>query len=174
MSIDSLITLLSQKREEILYFLCAVPLGAILLRLLHGKYKGKRSPWKYFYSVLVYIICIPGIFSLVISAYSLLFLHENLMTLDVLVYYLPVLSMIITLVIIKRSVEFEYIPGFSKIYGLMILFFLTFVIALILDKLRVFVIFGGSISSLFVVCVIIFLLLKYSIKLLFGSFGKKY
>jgi hypothetical protein len=153
----------------VLVYLAAVPAAALLLRFLHGKYKGKRPPWKYIYSVLVYQTCIPGVFAVTVTVYSWLFLHANLLTLDIFIYYLPIISMLLTLFIISRSVPFKFIPGFERIYGLIILLELTFLITIFIDRLRVFISFRGSVLTLFLISAAVFFLLKYAEKLLFGQ-----
>ena len=169
MSIEELISLLSQNKLYVGTFLICLPMLTLILSSMHSKYMGKQPPWKYFYSVVIYLACIPGIFSLVITVYSLIFLHVNLLTLDINVYFLPLVSMALTLYIVRKSVTFDKIPGFDKIYGLMILLALTLIIVIVLEKLRVFVLFRGSIFLLFIAVVAVFFMLKYSMKLIFGS-----
>lgn len=173
MTVEEFLMLLSRKKDFILAISLAVPLLCILLRLMHGKYMARFSPWKYIYSILVYIVCIPGMFSLSLVAYTLLFLHDNLLALDIYVYYLPIALMVVTLAIIRKSIHFEDLPGFDKLSGLMIIIGITIFVTLILDRLRVFVIFGGSIFSLFIIGIIIFVLLRYAMRLLFGKSKKK-
>lgn len=173
MSVEEFIYFLSQQKNYVLGFLLAMPIICILLRLFHGRFRGYFSPWKYIYSVITYLICIPGMFSLSLIFYYLLFLHENLLTLDIYVCYLPVISMLITLTIMHNSIDINDLPGFNKLSGLMIIIGITFFSTLILDRLRVFVVFGGSIFSLFIICIIIFLLLKYAMRLIFGKPRKK-
>lgn len=168
MSILELVKLLSEFYICVIIYLVLIPLLALLLRLGHGKYRAKRSPWKYMYSVLIYLTCVPGIFSLVITVYSLLFLHANLLDVNVFVYYLPLVSMALTLTIVQKSVAFEDIPGFGKINGLILLLALTFIIMLALERFRLFVIFRGSGLLLLIVAAVIFFLLKYSIRAVLG------
>ena len=168
MTILELVKLLSENYAGVIIYLVMIPLLTLSLRLGHGKYRAKRSPWKYMYSVAIYLTCIPGIFSAVITAYSLLFLHANLLAINVFVNYLPIVSMALTLLIIRKSVAFDDIPGFGKINGLILLFALTFVVIIALERLRLFIVFRGSGVLMLIVAVAIFFLLKHSIRLVFG------
>jgi hypothetical protein len=134
---------------------------------LHGKDRGQLSPWKFLYSVLVYLVCVPGIFAAVITAYTLFFSGENLLDANVLIYFLPIVSMITTLVLIRKSVSFKDIPGFDRLSGLMVMVGCSFAIALVIQKTRIWIFFGGSIGQLFVLAAGIFALLKWSTYMLF-------
>jgi len=143
--------------------------GSLVLRLVHGKDHGGRSPWNYFYSVLIYLSSVPGIFFFFIIFYLAIFQRVNLLQLSLFTYILPVVSMFITLIIIRKSVTFDEIPGFNKIIGLFAILLSTFLILLILDRLRIFIFFRGSILSFGLIWVGIFVTLKIAAGLLFGK-----
>ena len=149
----------------------SVPVVSWLLGVIHRRGRGWMTPWKYFYSFLIYLICVPGIFASVITAYSLFFQRENLLDVNMLVYFLPVISMIVTLVIIGRNVEFSLIPGFDRLSGLMVMIAVSFASALAIQKTRLFVFFGGSVTMLIVIAILAFALLKWGAYMMFK--GKK-
>ena len=136
---------------------------------LHGKGRGGTAPWKYIYSVLVYAACVPGLFAAVLTAYALFFTRENLLDASLLVYFLPIISMVVTLVGIRKSVSFDEVPGFDRLSGLMVTIGLSFAIALAIDKTRIWIWFGGSIGTLFAVALGVFGLLKWGVYTLFRS-----
>ena len=140
---------------------CTPPVIALLLRWIHGRGQGGERPYRTFYAVLVYAVCIPGMLGAVLVGYTLFFTRENLLDVDVLVYGLPLGSMVITLLIIARSVGFDEIPGFGRLSGLMVMIGMTFVIILALQKTRIWLVFGGSIGALLVIAAAIFALLKW-------------
>src|ERR1041384_8262037 len=115
----------------------AAPLAAWLCGVLHGREKGAQSPWKYFYSALVYLACVPGMFAGVLTGYALFFTGENLLDASVLVYLLPIVSMVLTLALIRKNVSFDDIPGFERLSGLMIMLGCSFAIALAIQKTRI-------------------------------------
>ena len=143
------------------------PVLAWLAGWLHGKEQGQLSPWKYIYSVLVYLVCVPGMFAGVITAYTLFFSHENLLDANLLVYFLPIVSMIVTLVLIRKNVSFDDVPGFDRLSGLMVMVGCSFVMALAIQKTRIFLFFGGSIEKLFLLAAGLFALLKWGSYMLF-------
>ncbi len=125
------------------------------------------TPADYFYSVLVYMVCIPGIIACVLIAYTLFFTRGNLLQVNMLVYFMPIIAMIVTLSLIKRKTAFKRLPGFDHLAGLMIVIGITFVILLLIYKTRIFIVFFSSIFSLFMFGVVLFILLKIGMKKLF-------
>ena len=143
------------------------PVLAWLVGQLHGKGQGRLPPWKYIYSVLVYLVCVPGMFAGVITAYTLFFSNENLLDANLLVYFLPIVSMIVTLVLIRKNVSFDDVPGFDRLSGLVVMVGCSFVMALAIQKTRIFLFFGGSIEKLFLLAAGLFALLKWGSYMLF-------
>lgn len=145
----------------------APPLAAWLLGRMHPRGQGGLAPWKYFSAVLVYLTCVPGMFAGVITGYSLFFSRENLLDADLLVTLLPIVSMAATLIIIRKSVSFEDVPGFDRLSGLMAMVGCSFAIALAIQKTNIFLFFGASIEKLFVLAAAVFALLKWGAYTLF-------
>lgn len=82
--------------------------------------------WSYIYAVLVYAVCIPGVFAVTLNIYLFLFERQSIWQANIILQYLPILSMAISLILIKNKIPFKLIPGFGKISG-----FLTLIAALI-------------------------------------------
>ena len=139
----------------------ALPAGAGLCGRAHGRGNGGNAPWKYLYSVLVYLACVPGLFAGVVTAYALFFSRENLLDVNPLAYFLPVLSMVVTLVLVRKNVAFDQIPGFDRLSGLMVMIGCSFAIALVIQKTNVWILFGGSIDHLLILAAGVFALLKW-------------
>lgn len=159
MTFEQLLQSLGQDPKILLAVFVGIPAVALGLYLLHGKNGGTR--YRYVYSVLVYLTCIPGVFATVLTAYTLLFLRASLLGVNMLVYFLPILSMAATLAIIRKSIHFDLIPGFNRIQGLMMLLGASFLIVFLLDRLRVWLVFRGSILALVALSLILFLVLKW-------------
>ncbi|MFZ4475777.1 MAG: hypothetical protein ACOYPR_11330 [Saprospiraceae bacterium] len=119
------------------YFL-GIPFTALLAGFM-GKGEGHLSPWKYLYSVLIYLVCVPGIFATAFSVYLFIFERGSIMNANILVQIVPVLSMILTLSIIQRSVPFDYIPGFDKISTLITMICAVLALMYLLDRTRLVV-----------------------------------
>jgi hypothetical protein len=145
----------------------APPLAAWLCGVAHGRNGGGNSPWKYCYSLLVYLTCVPGTFAAVITAYTLFFTRENLLDVNPLVYFLPLASMVATLVLIHKNVSFDLVPGFDRLEGLMVMIACSFAFALAIQKTKIWIVFGGSIGGLFLLAAGVFALLKWGVYMLF-------
>ena len=90
-----------------------------------------------------------------------------MLALDLLVYVLPILSMIATLLVVHKAVDFRDIPGFNRLSGLMLMIGASFLIAFILDRFRIIVLFRGSLLSLLAIAGGAFVLLKIGGRMLF-------
>lgn len=145
----------------------ALPLLSWLWGFL-GRKDPVRSPFRQGYSTLVYLSCVPGMFSAVLVAYTLFFTKENLLDKNALVYLAPLASMGLTLSLIRSRISFADIPGFGRLSALMALLAVSFGLALAIDKARIFVGFFGSIDRLFLLVGGIFAFIKASWWLVFG------
>lgn len=143
------------------------PIVVWLMRHLHGRGGGVKAPWRYLYAVVVYLVCVPGMLAAVVTAYMLFFTRENLLDVNLLVYILPIVSMVVTLLIMRASVPFDAVPGFDRLSGLMVMIAVSFGIALAIQKTGIWVVFGASIQMLFAMAVFVFLLLKWGTHALF-------
>ena len=167
MTIRELIDLAGRYPFALLAVFLAPPLAAWLLGQMHPRGQGGLSPWKYFSAALIYLTCVPGMFAGVITAYSLFFSRENLLDANLLVYFLPILSMVATLVLIRKNVPFDQVPGFDRLSGLMAMVGCSFAVALVIQKTNVWIFFGGSIEKLFILAAGVFALLKWGTYMLF-------
>ncbi len=167
MTTRDLIQLAGQHPVGLLLAFVAPPVLAWLAGRGHGNEQGKHAPWKYLYALLVYLVCVPGMFAAVITAYTLFFSGESLLDANLLVYFLPLASMVATLVLIRKNVSLDDVPGFDRLTGLMVMVGGSFVIALVIQKTRIFVFFGGSIEKLFLLAAGVFALLKWGTYMLF-------
>jgi len=142
----------------ILYFL-AIPILAVLLNWI-TKEEAYKSPWNYIYSTLVFGVCVPGTFSVVLCVYSMFFSPQSMLNVNALVYFLPIVSMIATVMIVTRNVQMKAVPGFDKLSGLVMLLAVTFVLILLIQKMRIFTIFFGSIWHLAGLFLILFVAMR--------------
>src|SRR5262249_42889280 len=92
---------------------------------------------------------------------------QNLLNVNLAVYLLPIFSMIVTLIFIYKTVNFENVPGFDRISGLMVMIGCSFLIVLAIDKTRIWLVFHAPIAGLVAVAAGIFELLKWGTYMLF-------
>lgn len=147
------------------------PLLAWIFSLIHKPGQGDLAPWRYIYAGLVYLVCIPGIFSCVLTGYSMFFIRQNLLSVNIFVYFVPIISMIATLVIIGRNATWEKLPGVDRLTALMVVLVISFSVALFIQKTRIWIFFGGRFSTLVIIALISFVILKWSLYKLFRKKG---
>lgn len=167
MTISELSKELSNYNSAFIIYLVAVPLVTFLYQYVHKRGYGIYSPHKYVYAILIYLTCIPGIFGSILTGYTLFILRGNLLHVNLFVYFLPIVSMIVTVVFMKKVVSLDRIPGFEKLWGLCVMLGITFILTLIILNTRIFLIFGGSMMTFFLVMIFLFALLKWGSYLLF-------
>lgn len=162
MTLEHLIHIADKHPFIPLLYLISIPFLTWMLSFFHKPRYVAKNSIKILYAVLIYAACIPGILALVLTLYSLFFIFQNLIKVNLMVYFMPIISMVATLVIIKKRVgDFQSIPGFKRLSGLMILIGGTFIILLIIQKTNIWIFFGGSILWIFIFGIGIFFLLKF-------------
>lgn len=142
----------------------SLPIIAFLTGFFHQRVRGKQTKLRYVYSILTYACTIPGTFFISLIGYSLFFIRTNLLDVNFFIYFLPVISMLITLVIIGRQAEFSQLPGFDRLYGLIVLLLVTYAIVLLIFKTRIFVGVFASMKYILIFAVLVYFLLKWSMK----------
>jgi hypothetical protein len=136
MTLQSFFELLAANPAILIFFFIACPMTALLAWLL-GRNQGHISPWKYLYTFLVYAICIPGIFSVTLNVYLFLFEKQSIFEADIWTQVLPIVSMILTLWLIRNNVQFDDVPGFDKLSGLLIMIGALLFLMWIIDRTHI-------------------------------------
>lgn len=144
-----------------------IPFFTWSLKYLHGWNGARKKQWRRVYTLLVYLACIPGSFSLVLTFYTLFFTSESLLDANLLVYAMPIASMIVTILLMQKAIDIYEVPGFGRLAGLMIMLFVSMGFALAVRKTRIFIFFGSGISSLLWLTLLAYGLLEFGCWLLF-------
>ncbi len=139
MTLQEFFNLLAANPLWILAYFILIPLAAFLVGI-PGKGEGNEEPWKYIYSTLIYLVCIPGIFAVTLSVYVFIFERRSIYDTDIFTQILPILSMIVTLLLIRRNVDLDLIPGFEKITGFITMIAAVFAFMWVLDKTRIWIV----------------------------------
>jgi len=160
MTVQDIINWFGRHPQMVLtYFVVMVLLA--LIGLLFVRPSNFKPPINYAYGALIYAVTIPGLLSLVLILYSFFFLKANMLQLDLMSYFVPLIATVITLVIINRTIPMKSIPGFDKLSGLFILIIATFIITYVLQKMFFGVFFIGRFQYL----VLFFLALLIGVKI---------
>ena len=72
MTLREFFQLLADNHLYVIFFFTIIPFAAWLAGLL-GKGEGHLAPWKFLYSTLIYLVCVPGIFAVSLDVYLFLF-----------------------------------------------------------------------------------------------------
>lgn len=143
----------------LLGFFMLVPLVALLAMFFSGG-QGHLSPWKYLYSVLIYLVAIPGIFAVTLSVYMFLFERRSIMDTNIYTQVLPIFSMIITIALIKKQVDLDMVPGFGKISGLITILTVLIILMWIIDKTHIYSITFMPFYVVIIILVVGYLLIR--------------
>lgn len=168
MTINTFLESFSNYENYALIYFGLMPLLGLLFSKLH-KITIYHNVYDYILSIVVFGTTIPGISSLSLLFYSIFLLNENILNVNVILYFLPIISMILSLFIISRRVSFNRLPGFNKLWSLIIILLIVHIIIFFLFRLHFVIGFFSSFTSLFIIGVILFLILKYAANKLFNS-----
>ncbi len=163
MTLRAFFDYLGENPLVLLSYFALIPFTAFLAGML-GRGEGDQSPWKYLYTVLIYGVCIPGIFAVALSVYFFLFERGSIMNANVLIQVLPIVSMVLTLAIIRQNVSFDAVPGFEKISSLMLMIGAVFVLMYLLDRTHLIAFVNVPVQYLVLIVVGLLLAFRYGFR----------
>lgn len=163
MTLEEFFRYLSSHPLVMLAYFLGIPFTALIAGTL-GKGEGNESPWKYLYSVLIYLAAVPGIFAVALSVYFFLFERGSIMNANVLLQVLPILSMVLSLAIIRRNASFDLIPGFGKLSSLMTMIGSVFILMYLLDRLHLVAWVHVPVQYLILIVAGLLLAFRYGLK----------
>ena len=167
MTLKDFFDLMGDNPFYILSYFLLIPITALIAGVM-GKGEGHISPWKFLYSTLIYMVCIPGIFAITLNAYKFLFERGSILALDIYTQILPIISMIITLLLIRKNVRLDRIPGFGNLAGLVTMVLVMFIIMWFLEHTRIIVFSYMKIEYFFAMLLVLLLVFRYG----WSSFSK--
>lgn len=124
---------------SVLYYFLGVMLGTLVLNAL-SEGQGHTAPWRWLYSVIVYAVCIPGIFAIMLNIYFFLFEKHSLMQAELLLQFVPVVAMLTTIFFIRKNVSLDAIPGFERIYSLAAIIATVLMLMWVVDRTHLYAI----------------------------------
>ena len=131
-----------------------------------AKSDGNRAPYSYVFSVVIFGACIVGVLSLVLWLHAIVFDQKGLWQLDFFVFYLPIITMLSTIGIVRKSANFGQLPWFGELYELLTMIFVSFGLIVITIEKEIF-----NFNSIWHV-IIFFLLLFGLLKTAWEKFSK--
>lgn len=126
---------------------------------------GRIIGCSWFLSVIIHFSIITGFGMLLITAYLLFFTGMNLFTqVDFVLFFFPVVSMFVTLRVIRKVMSFDSIPGFGRLNALVVVTILSFILVLLLYKMRFFVGIFMRFEQFLIIFVVFFILFKLALR----------
>lgn len=137
MTLGEFFTWMGSSPQYIIGYFVLMPLLALLMWFV-AKGQGHTSPWKYVYTTILYAVSIPGIASVAFNIYLFAFQRQNIYDANLFIQVIPILSMIITIWLMKQNVDFKYLPGFDKLSQLITIIFSALLLMWVADKVRIY------------------------------------
>ena len=161
MTLGEFFGMMNQNPALILFYFTAVPLSA-LLGLVFAKGEGETSPWKYFYCGIVYLACVPGIFSVTLNMYQFLFERMPVREMNIYTQILPLISMALSLYLVTKNVSLDKIPGFGKLSALFIIILVMLAVMWGLDRTRIIAFTGFPFYYIILILIAFFVLIRFA------------
>jgi len=137
MTLEDLIAFVSTDKTALLLFFLLLPVTTLILTSVSSG-RGLEPPFNYLYMGILFAVYLPGVLSLTLWLYSMLFESKALWELPFFIYYLPIIVMGICIFIMnKRQITIRNLPWSGSIYELLILTMITFASILIIMKLEI-------------------------------------
>ena len=168
MSVNELLKRLDDYTGWAVCFFAALPMLAFIVSFLYRR-TGRRAFIELMFSAITYLSAVPGVFACILIFYLLFFTRSNLLNVDIVFSFLPIISMGLVFGIIGKNANFDDLPGFGRLTGLMLLIAIASCVTLAIYKLRIFVGFFASIEALVGIAVTVFLLFKVGLARLSGK-----
>ncbi len=163
MTLGDFLNVCDQSNSIILFFLIALPLTAFFAGIF-GKGEGYKSPWKYLYMILLYLACVPGIFAFTLNIYLMVFEHKSILDANIYTQILPVIMMIVTLWLIKWNIDYDQIPGFNKIGGLILVLTILISFLWVIEKTNIYVISFMPFHYFIIFFILVLIAIRFAIK----------
>ncbi|MEM6318206.1 MAG: hypothetical protein AAF960_11085 [Bacteroidota bacterium] len=160
MTLQEFFDLLAVNPAYIVGFFILIPIAALIGSII-GKGESDEPVWQYYYSTLIYLAAVPGIFAISLNVYLFLFERQNIMQTDVLTQILPVLSMVATLIIVRKAVDLDKLPGFDKLSGLIWIISAVLLLMWMLEKTRIYVFTYMPVQYVFLILFGLILVIRF-------------
>jgi len=167
MTLGDLITQFGDNPFYPVFYFLIIPFSALLGNIM-AKGEGHDSPWCYFYTALIYLSVIPGIFAILLNLYHMMFEKRSIYETNIMIDILPILSMFVTLLLIKRNVPFSAIPGFGKMTGFLSIIACVMVLFFFIEKTNLFIFSALPFVWIIVILVVMFAVIRIGTKKIFS------
>ncbi|WP_420148389.1 hypothetical protein [Spirosoma sp.] len=162
MTLRDLFATLSNQPGLLFLLLVSVPIAAFLVNLWSGETAEEIWKWRYVYASLIYLACIPGIFAVTLNVYLFLFERQSIWDMNLVAQVLPILTMVATLMLIRRKMPFQYVPGFGRLSGFLTLIAAVMGILWFVDRTRIYAVTYIPFLYIVIGFVILLLIIRFA------------
>ena len=163
MTLNDFFAMLNEHPAFTMGFLILIPALAFIIGVIADD-RSNLNPWKQIYMVLLYLICIPGIFSVSLLLFTFLFENKSIYDIDLITHFLPLVSMIVTIIITRRYVSLDEVPGFGKLTGLIMMISVILLILWVLQKTRIIMFTYMPIIYVLLILLALILVFRFGMK----------
>ena len=168
MTIDQLLSRLYTYQGAIIIYFAVIPVVVFILGFMHSVYGGRRSPWNALYALLLYLVSVPTACLLAASGYVVLMQGVSVMELPFVPTYVPVISFLLTTLLVKRAVDFYYVPALLNPLGLLLLMIAALAGGLYVYYTEPIILLGSKLLTLGAAAILPFLVLRSILGAIFG------
>lgn len=141
MTIDQLLSRLSTYRGITIIYFVLIPVVALGISFLHSVYGGRKPPWNGLYALLLYLVALPAAATVTVAGYLLLFDLTTFGALPPVPTFVPFVSFVVTALLVKRAVDYYYLPAVLNPIGLILLLLLCMSAGLFIYHTELFLLF---------------------------------
>ena len=145
---------------QVVFYFALVPFAALLAGFMDRE-ESHLPPWNYLYSAMLYLVAVPAIFSAGLTVYRWSFERSSIMEADLLLQVLPIVSLILTVLFIRRQVALRDLPGFGRLSGLVLLIAATLLLLWGIDRTRIILFSRMPMEFLVAVVLVLLIVLRY-------------
>ena len=158
MTIQDLINWFSSYQYLVLGYFVAILVLALLMNVIVKP--NNISNIKYVMSALVYGVAVPGMLAIFLVLYNILFLNTSILQISIVAYFLPIVAMVATLIVLNQKVKMNQLPGFNRLSGLFIMIAIAFGIIFVLQRTYFGVLILGGFTQVLIVFAVLMIILR--------------
>ncbi|CAH0998849.1 hypothetical protein LEM8419_00164 [Neolewinella maritima] len=167
MTLNDFYAFAASHHSQVVFYFALVPFAALLAGFMERR-EGHLPPWNYLYSAMLYLVAIPAVFSVGLTAYRWLFERSSIMEADLVLQIVPVISLILTVLFIRRQVSLRALPGFGRLSGLVLLIAAGLILLWGIDRTRIILFSQLPMQYLVAVFLLLLIVLRYGFKRVVG------
>jgi hypothetical protein len=161
-TLEQVLLYMAQEWRVLVVAMVLLTLFSVLICYLLWKSNKTQLAYQ-FMSIPIFLTTVPGMFFTLILAYLLIFTGTNLLSVP-LFFFFPPIWMAVSLYIYRKLVDFQYVPGFTRISGLALFSAVTFTAFFLLARLRVIAFLWITPKMLIPLVIIFYLVWRFAIK----------